>query len=264
MTTGNYSRTELFNINYIVQNTQHSVVKDLIIAILKDEFSKDTYYHYVKDQWGFAKTPDLTGKPLTAGFEDDETSRIFIGEKFRHDSVFYPAVLVYAGSLKSKPISFNRERDTIKYEPILVIDGYGNSKTYTIPKAMVSAGAWEGSISIDIYTRDIYSRDEITSFITVLFEHLRRDDLYRAGVWINSVSVGSPSESQDRQQEPLYKSTITLDTYSEWRQEIPVDSTIDIITFCVEMGRVDVTPPVIAPNMTIATYVSIIDEIENL
>lgn len=264
MATGNFNRTDLNELNYIVQNTQHAVVKDLIISVIRDEFSKDSYYHFVKDQWGFPKTPDLTGKPLSAGYKDDETTRIFIGEKYRFNSVFYPAILVSTSTMKSKPISFNREKETIKYDPILIIDGYGHSKLYSMPVAVVAAGAWEGTVDIEILTRDIYSRDEISSFLLVLFEHLKRDELYKAGVWISSVSSGGDAEEKDRGQDTRYKRNITLDIRTEWRQEIPVNSIVEVITFCVELGRVDVDPPIIAPNMTIASYVSVVDELENL
>src|SRR5690606_27391752 len=108
---------------------------------IRDEFSKDSYYHYVKDEFGFPKTPDLTNVPLGAGFNDDVTTRIFIGEHFRHDAIFYPALLVKMGSMTSTPISINRNKETVKYDVTKVIDGYGNERLFTIPTHFVFAGA---------------------------------------------------------------------------------------------------------------------------
>src|SRR3989304_2944057 len=71
MTTGSFTRSDLNQIHNVVQNTHTNVVKDIIIGILRDEFSKDSYYHFVRDQYGFPYTPDLTNKPLGAGYSDD-------------------------------------------------------------------------------------------------------------------------------------------------------------------------------------------------
>lgn len=262
MTTGSLDRSDLNQINFVVQNTQLSVVKDIVIGLVKDEFGKDSYYHYVRDEWGFPKTPDLTDVPYDAGFNDDATTRVFIGEKFRHDVQFYPQILVYTGSGRDEPISFNRNKETVKYGAQLFIDGYGNQTVVTTPEAFVFAGAWTGSINIDVHTLDIYSRDEIVKFLMIFFRDIRYEEFLRAGVAIKSVSSGAPSEGQDRQQRPLYKQTVTLDVRTEWRREIPVQSTVDIITFCCEFVRLDQEPRIASPNFTIQTLVELTDAME--
>lgn len=264
MKTGSFSRTDLNQINHVVQNTQHNVVKDIIIGVLRDEFAKDSYYRYVADSWGFPKTPDLTDKSLFSGFSDDETTRIFIGEAYRHNVIYYPAVLVKYGSINYVPISLNREKETIKYEPITVSDSFGNSKIFNLPTHYVFAGAWEGTVNIEVITRDILSRDEISSFCMLLFQDIRYEEFLRAGIAIKSVSASPPTESLDRKQEPLYKETITLNIRSEWRREIPVESIIDAINFVIEFGRVDVEPETTAHNLSISTTVNLLDAINNL
>jgi hypothetical protein len=110
------------------------------------------------------------------------------------------------------------------------------------------------------------SRDELASFCEILFEDIRWEEMRRAGVMIKpgSVSVGSPSEGQDRQNEPLYKTTVTMEARTEWRREIPVDNVVDAISFCVDFGRLDASPPTIAPNLSIGTTVQLINQIDSL
>ena len=264
MTTGSFIRTDLNQLHNVVQNTQNAQVKDTITGILRDEFSKDSYYHYVRDEWGFPKTPDLTGEPLDAGFNDDTTTRLFIGEHFRHDSIFYPALLIKMGSMSSTPISINRNKETTKYDVTKVIDGYGNEALFTVPTHFVFAGAWEGSVSIDIFARDIEARDELESTVAIILKDIRYEELLRAGVAVKKVSISGPSETQDRDQHPLFKSTVSLDIRTEWRREIPVESTMDAINICVEFGNLGVNPPVISPNLTINTQIQLLDQIDDL
>ena len=266
MATGFISRTDLNELNNIVQNTQMHIPKEFIIASLRDEFSKDSYYHYVSDPFGFPLVKDHTNLPVTAGLEDDETTRIFIAEAFFQEVTYYPAILVKAGSSRSVPISINRNKETVQNTPIKVIDGYGNETVRTVPTHFLFAGAWEGTIQLDIYARDILARDELVAFCKIFFEDLRFEELRRAGILVKSggVSASAPSESYDRDQEPLYKQSINLDIRTEWRREIPIDNIITMITFCVDFGRLDVYPPVLAPNIAISTTEQLVDQIESI
>ncbi len=264
MTTGSFTRTDLNQIHYVVQNTQNAQVKDIITGVLRDEFSKDSYYHFVRDAYGFPKTPDLTNVALGAGYNDELTTRIFIGEHYRHDAIFYPALLVKMGSMTSVPISINRNKETVKYCATKVIDGYGNERLFSVPTHYVFAGAWEGSVSVDIYSRDIESRDELEGITSLILTDIRYEELLRAGIAIKKVSISGPSETQDRQQHPLFKSTVTMEIRTEWRREIPVESVMDAVNICVEFGNLGVTPPVISPNLTIHTQVQLLDVIDDM
>lgn len=264
MTTGSFTRTSLNDVHYVVQNTQNNYVKDVIIGVLRDEFAKDSFYHFVKDEFGYPKTPDLTNIPLTAGINDDLTTRIFIGESFRHDAIFYPAIFVKMGTMSDVPISINREKETVKYSAILVYDGYGNSKTFTVPTHFVFAGAWEGSVNLEIFSRDILERDELSAISSLILRDIRYEELLRAGILIKRVSISAPSEMQDREQEVLYKNTVTAEIRTEWRREIPVESTVDAVNFCIEFGRLDTPQAVIAPNLTINTNINVLEQIEAL
>ena len=163
MSVSNSFRSDLPRIYNVIQNSMIVYPKEIIISTLRDYFSKDSYYHFDKDQWGFPNTVDQTDLPMNAGLssEDHSTTRLFIGENYRYDGIFYPAILIKNNGSKYVPVSINREESTVQYGQRLFEDGYGNSKTISYPKSLILAGAWEGSISIDIYTRSLRARDDL-------------------------------------------------------------------------------------------------------
>ncbi len=265
MSTGSLTRTDLYNLYNVIQNTQLNFPKELAISILRDTFSQDSYYRFARDDYGFPKTIDLTDVPQDAGFQNTTTTRLFIGEALRWDVIFYPAIIVKAGPSNYVPISLSRERETVQNEAIIVVDPQGNQRTYTIPKAFLFAGIWEGSLTLDIMARDILTRDDLVSICNLLFADLRYEEMLRAGVVIKKVSAGSPSETDDRQgQDKLYRQSITLDIRTEWRREIPISSVIDAINICVDIGRLDTSPYQLAPNLTITSSIDLIDQINSL
>ena len=261
--TGSLFRSDLYEIHNVTSNVLMSYPKELIIGMLREEFSQDSYYHYSSDPWGFPNVPDHTDLPLGAGLADDLTTRIFIGETFRFDAIFYPAILVKMTSARSVPISLNRNKDVIAYEKQLVVDGYGNEKQFFIPKFIDLAGAWEGTISIDIICRDILTRDNLISIIMLLFTDIRFESLRKAGVLIKSgqPTLGGISEGDDRQQDKLYKATISVDIRTEWRRLIPISGIVERINFCIDF-RAWGSETVTNPNVAISSTVSILDQID--
>jgi hypothetical protein len=244
--------------------------KEIIIATLRDFFSQDSYYHYSKDQWGFANTTDHTdlapGADLPYGpgahpelnTESILSTRLFIGENYRNDVVFYPAILVKSGGSRYVPISINREKGAVQYEDILFEDGYGNQTVISRPKTFITAGAWEGSIIIDVMTRSLRSRDDLVELIAMCFTEIHFDSLYDVGVLVKPLSIGSPSESDDRN-DKLFRQSITLDIRTEWRREIPIGNLIDAIMFSVEFAYLDNPNAPVAANLTINTEVNVSD-----
>lgn len=232
--------------------------KEIIIATLRDYFSKDIYYRYVADQWGFPKTADHTDLPLGSGMQNNSTTRIFIGEAFRYDGIFYPAILVKSGGFRYVPISINRNTGTVSYEYRDYIDGYGNSFIYKVPANYVFAGAWEGSISIDVITRSLRSRDDIVELVGLCFADIAFEQLYRAGVIVKPPSISGPSESEDRN-DKLFRQSITIDVRTEWRREIPVTNVVELINFSIEFGNINAEETNISPNLTINSSLSLLD-----
>jgi hypothetical protein len=242
--------------------------KEVIIATLRDLFSKDDYYHYSKDQFGFANTTDHTDLPLGSDIptshntygtnQEGLTTRLFIGENYRYDGIYYPAILVKSGGSKYVPISINREDGSVEYEDILYVDGYGNETVVHKPAYFINAGVWEGSIVIDINTRSLRSRDDLVEIVANAFTGITFNTLEDIGIVVKPAVISSPSEVDDRN-DKLFKQTITFDIRTEWRIKKPVTTIIDAILFTVEFQDIDSQTAPVAANLTINTELSLTD-----
>jgi len=263
MVSNNIIRSDLPRIHNIVQNAMIMHPKEMVIATLRDFFSRDSWYHFATDVFGFPETPDHTDLDRTAGLNDNLTTRVFIGEAFRYDIVYYPAIIVRFGGSNYVPISMNRETGSVQWDYVVYEDGYGNSKAYKVPKFFIFAGAWEGSISVDVLARDLRARDDLTELVSLLFTDIAFNDLQKEGIVIKGVSISSPSETLDRT-DMLFKQTITLQIRSEWRRMIPIGNIIEIINMIVEFGRVDVPNYQDALNLRIKTNMNLTEIITNL
>lgn len=268
MSTSNAFKSDLYSIHNIIQASMLVYPKEMIIAYLRDFFSKDSYYHYSKDQWGFPNVTDHTDLPLGSDIPipgDDAivSSRIYIGENFKRDMIFYPAILVKSGGTKYVPISINREKGSIKYEDVVYEDGYGHFTTVKRPKSFVTAGIWEGSIVIDIKTKSLRARDDLAELMALFFAEISFDSLYDIGIIVKPPQVGAPSETDDRS-DKLYMLSMTLDIRTEWRREIPVGNLIDAIFFTVLFQDLSNPAAPVANNLTINNDVSITDMLLNM
>jgi hypothetical protein len=262
MSTNNFARSDLQNIHHLVQYSALVYPKEMVIATLRDFFSKDSYYHYTKDEYGFAKTVDHTDLPLTAGLYDNATTRIFIGENYRYDGIHYPAILVKSNGARYVPISANREAGAPLYETTVYEDGYGNHKTIYTPRAFLFAGIWEGSVTIDIITRSLRSRDDLAELVGICFADIMFETMRNAGIVVKPPNIGAPSESEDRN-DKLFRQSITIDIRTEWRREIPVSSIIDRILFVTELVNIENPEAPTDPNFSIYTDISLTDNIIN-
>jgi hypothetical protein len=232
--------------------------KEIFIDTLREFFSQDSQYHYVRDEWGFPKVPDHTDLNNDAGFADDETTRIFIGEYYRFDAIYYPAVLIKSGGARYVPISMSQNLNTVVWSNTLFVDGYGNQTVIATPNHFKQNGAWEGSITIDIETLDPGARDELVGLVSLLFMNLRRYELQTAGIHVKSVNAGSQTEGEDGNNK-LFKQTITVDIRTEWRRQIPINSVVDAINICVDFGNLETEPVTIAPNLRISSNVELLE-----
>ncbi len=273
MSSSNAFKSDLFKIHNIIQASMLVYPKEIIISTLRDFFSADSFYSYSKDQWGYANTTDHTDLipgadlPYGPGAEPslrntiNLSTRLFIGENYRYDGIYYPAILIKNGGSKYVPISINRDQEGVQYENIVYEDGYGNQKTVSRPKAFITAGAWEGSIIIDVMTRSLRARDDLVELIAMCFTEVHFDTLVDIGVVVKPISISSPSEGDDRN-DKLFKQSLTLDIRTEYRREIPISNIIESILFAVEFGVIPNGP--VAPNLTINTDISITDIILGL
>jgi len=273
MGTNNFFKSNLMPLHNIVQASMLVYPKEIIISTLRDFFSKDDYYHYAKDQWGFANTTDHTDLPLGADIptthnqyganQNGLSTRLFIGENYRYNGIYYPAILIKSGGSRYVPISINREQDSVQYEDVIFEDGYGNQTIVSKPKAFVTAGAWEGTIIIDVLSRSLRARDDLTEAIAMCFTEFSFDSLYDIGIIVKPVSIGSASESDDRN-DKLFRQSITLEIRTEWRREIPVGNIIDAIFFTAILADVSRPSSPVPANITINTEVSLLDTILNI
>lgn len=258
MATGNLWKTNLYFLNQYAQNSTTLYTTDAIIWALKEFFSQDHYYHYQSDSWGFNKTPDNTGLELTDGLENDVSTRLFIGEYFRQNVQFYPAILVKDGGFRSVPISMSRNKFYVNYENIKYTDGYGESTLITRPVSYEQNGAWEGTMNVEVQARDSFTRSDLIGILALFFTDRYFETFANMGIVIKNVSAGSPSESDDRN-EKMFKQTISLDIRTEWSRIIPISKTIDVMNFCIEFGDTYKEPFVPAPNLTIETSIDLLD-----
>jgi hypothetical protein len=267
MSSNNIFQSDLYKIYNVIQSSMLVYPKEIIIATLRDFFSKDSYYHYSKDQWGFANTTDHTDLPPGADLPSGPgarpdlnpnsvlSTRVFIGENYRYDGIYYPAILIKGGNSKYVPISINREKGGVKYDNIVVEDGYGNQSVITKPSALITAGIWEGSITIDVLTRSLRARDDLVELIAICFTDINFETLEDIGVVVKPINIGAPSETDDRN-DKLFRQSITLDIRTEWRREIPISSLIDTIFFTVTFADLSNPEAPVPPNLAINQEVS--------
>jgi len=244
--------------------------KEIIIATLRDFFSHDSYYHFGKDQFGFANTTDHTDLPPGADLPYGPgaqpqlnpspilPTRLFIGENYRYDSIFYPAILVKSGGTRYVPISINRNQGDIKYDKRIYVDGYGNETTVRTPVSFETNGAWEGSIIVDVLTRSLRSRDDLVELIGMCFTEVHFEALHQIGIIVKPISVSGTSETDDRN-DKLFRQTLTLDIRTEWRRNIPIGNTIDAILFTASFADLARPESPVAANLTINTEINVLD-----
>jgi len=259
MATGFNHITDLYDLFDVTQSSMVRYPKEVIIFTLREVFEKDSFYHFSSDDWGYPNTPDHTDLNPEAGLFDDGTTRIYIGEQFRNDVIYYPSVLVKSGGFRSVPISLNRDQYVVGYKTVIFYDGEGNERLVQQPDKFILSGAWEGSMSIEVSARGLRARDDLVEIIVLLFKDWKWNELNRAGISIKpTISAGAPSESEDRN-DKLYRQTITLELRTEWRREIPISGVLEAINICVDLGHTVDDTFVAAPNLTINTRLELLD-----
>lgn len=259
MATSHRVYSDLFALENFVRQVAVSQGKNLLIDILREHFKQDTLYRYTSDGFGFPLTPNLTDLP--PDIQNECTTRMYIGDIFRLDKRFWPAITVRYSSGTYNPVSFN-QNFTNKYRLDLVLDGYGNRSYVRVPTHKVIAGAWNQSFEVQIAAESTPDREELTDIVSSFLIGAARQSLYEAGLHINKVSMGGERE-EDYANDKVYLQSITVDTYSEWRRLVPIASNaiIDTINFCFNYGLLggnrfstDVTVVMTEDNMlTLAT-----------
>ncbi|MFA5048990.1 MAG: hypothetical protein WC516_08255 [Patescibacteria group bacterium] len=235
MATSHRVYSDLFNYTDFTRQVAVAQSKNLLIDVLRDYFRNDTIYRFETDGWGFPLTPNLTDVP--PDIQEKRTSRIYIGDIYRADKRFFPSITIRYSSGRYHPVSFNQDVTSKQYRLDLVIDGYGENSYIRTPTHYLVCGAWDQSFDILIAAESIPDREELTDIVSGFLIGAIRQELYEAGLFIKSVNLGGEKE-EDFANDKIYMQSITIDTYSEWRREIPIDanSLIDAINFCFNYG----------------------------
>jgi hypothetical protein len=246
MPSNNWNKSDLQRIFGIYQNTMIRYPKELLIHVLRDAFSQDGYYRYVKDEFGFVKTPaqnlPITNPnlPYGQGENDDSTTRLYIGEAFKFRPKFLPAITVKTSSVKEVPFSATKEEGTVMLEPYQFTDGNGNTTIISVPKYFRFAGAWEGSITLEVAAESTEARDEITKNASLIITNIYFKEMIDNGLLIKPLSISSPTETAERSGNSfIYKQTITAEYRSEWERRIPIFDLIEKISIMIDFGNTD-------------------------
>lgn len=238
--------------HHLVQSSMIVFPKEIVIAVLKHFFEQDTFYRFVKDEWGFPKTPDHTNLPLDAGINDNLTTRLFIGENNRFDTIFYPAIIVKSSGMTYVPLSFNRNQGTIQYKKYIYDDGYGNLSEVSRPEFFNTAGTWEGSLTIDIYSKSLRAADDLAELTSMALTEIYFDQLIESGLLVKPVSISGTSTQEDRN-DKLFRYTITAPIRYEWLRSIPISTLLEVVNFVIEFDDLSQSTASPAYNLTINT-----------
>ena len=225
--------SDLFGLYNFVSQTAVAQGKNLLIDVLREYFRQDTIYTYRTNAYGFPLTPNVTD--LSPDIQEERTTRIHIGDIFRMDKRYWPSITIRHSSARYKPVSFNQNEQTTKYRVDLVMDGYGNESYVRVPTHKVMAGAWDQTFEVKISTESIPDREELADIVSSFLVNVARERLSKAGLFIKSVSLGAESEEKYGN-ENVYMQSINVESYSEWRREIPISSLTEVVNFCFEHG----------------------------
>lgn len=236
--TGMFVFSDVYELDNIVRHVGIVHGRNLLVDTLREIFARDREYHYVTDIFGFPKTPDHTGLTTDAGITDEATTRVFIGTTFRYEPTYLPSITIRQTSSQYHPISFNQNKLTLQFEKQRTEDGYGNVDFVKVPSRYVYAGAWDQSFEIKIISNSQEDTAALADIVLISLQSTYRPILERNGLFIKQVSAGGESSEQIGNNDPLFSVTITANTYSEWRREIPVSSLIERVQLCfsVDLG----------------------------
>ena len=224
--------TDIFDLEYIVQQTGMMHGKNILIDFLREIFRQDRQYKFVSDVFGYPLTPSHLGLDPNAGFDTNETTRIYIGSSYRQDVKFNPSIIVKNTSSRYKPISFNQDAKTLIYETTVLTDGYGRHTVIRTPKYHRLVGAWEQNFELKVIAESELDREEITDIVMATIMGTRRIELEKAGLHIKTISSNGETETPYAN-DYLYSTSITVETRSEWKVNIPVTDICDRIALYV-------------------------------
>lgn len=203
-----------------ILTTDHvKYIKDVIINSLRDVFSRDPDFTYIKDEDGVF--PDF----------DNENLGIVVTDVFSYDVEFLPAITVRINSSNLVPVSFNQNQFTLDYQKDengnIVRDAAGRP----IPVWQEFSGLYDTTATLNIHTWDPLAREELVGRVSIWFKHLLRDQLYADfGFFVKDVSVGGEVET-DYHNDYIYSQSVSISLLTGWNNRIPVGEPLESINF---------------------------------
>ena len=192
-----------------------SYIKDTVIEVLRDVFSRDPDYTYIKGPDG-----------ILPAF-DHPNLGIVITDVFSYEVEFLPAVTVRINSSNLVPVSFNQNQFTYNY--------VRDPKTGTLmPVWQEFSGLYDTSVTLIVHAWDPMAREQLVQRIAILFKHLLRDELYvDFGVHVKAVSVGGETETdvQGNDELMIFSQPITVEVITGWNNRLPVGENLESINF---------------------------------
>ena len=233
--------SDLFNLESVYSDGGIVYSKNIIIDTLRDVFSNDRQYKYIADPFGFPLTPNETGLSPSAGLDDSETTRIFIGSSYRYDIKFNPSIIVRNTGSHYSPVSFNQDYLGVQNRIEILTDSHGNQSQMYAPAYHLRVGAWDPqSIEVKIIAESEIDREEIADIVQVCLMGSRRQDLQNAGLFVKTLSTSGETETSYAN-DYLYMVSINLECRTEWRIKIPISNICERIGLCLAFSTLDGT-----------------------
>ena len=223
--------SNFFSDHSIVQNVAIVQPKNLLISSLRDIFRTDSLFTYRDDKYGYPLTPDLTGMDI----DSELTTKVLISDVYRYEVKFFPAIVIRANGGTYKPVSFNQNM-TLKHREDIIENSYGSISKIKTPTHRVYAGMWDLSFDVMIYSESHSELEELTEITSMALQYSLWQDLRASGLFIKSLSIGGEN-AEPYANDFVYSQNITLNTFSEWRVEIPLDSIIEKLVFYFDSTR---------------------------
>lgn len=179
-------------------------IKDVFIDTIRQAFSRHEIYKYVPNEKG---APDL------------ENSEIIITDTYSTESKFLPAVVVQFAGGKNMPVAMNQNFGQHR----------ANEEGVEFYKWN---GGWDSNITAIVAAEDTVAREELASFVSMLFMHWKRLELIEKGVFIKSVSINGEYE-EPYANDYIYFANVSIEIYTEWEARIPVEDPLESINYDV-------------------------------
>ena len=241
--SGFFSPSDIYVLDNITQNVAMEAGRNLLIDALRDGFSRDRYYRWLPDIYGFGKAPDERGLDMNAGAVDDSTTRLYIGATYKNSVAFLPSIVVKQTSMSYKPVSFNQNKWDFEYGATPIMDKQGNLVYINAPVAYSYVGLWESSFEVKITAKSLIDMSRLHDIVAIMLQSTYREVLQHNGLFVKSIRSSGEQTEDYGSNNPYYTTSISIDTLSEFRRRIPVEDTIQRFQVCVDYDILDTDIP---------------------